>query len=116
MARVLALLALLVTTPSVLGVGLRCNTYLGTDFSQGGAGIETCLAYTTECAQREFFVLGVRTYSMSCDDLFQCKGLPKNICCTKAAEKLVLRCSGTNFPEWKINSTSFGPECSAACP
>ena len=65
---------------------LRCNTYIGTDFSSSGAGIETC-TYATKCIQRKYYVLGVRTYQMSCDDLLQCHDQPANVCCSAVSSR-----------------------------
>ena len=113
--RLLRVVLLLITTATASA--LRCNTYIGTDVTTGGPGIETCLPLITECVMRKFHVFGVPTYTMSCDDLLQCASLPKQTCCTKITGDVstVLRCSDTNFNETRINSTSFGTECSANC-
>ena len=73
---------------------------------------------TKQCIQTESYVVGVRTYGMACDDLFQCAGLPKNICCTKKGQGkdgIVIRCSDSNFPAEKIDHDNFGPECAKLC-
>ena len=97
---------------------LRCNTYIGTDFSSSGAGIETC-TYATKCIQRKYYVLGVRTYQMSCDDLLECHDQPANVCCTLPSSPArypnAIRCAPTNFNETSLNASSFGPECAANC-
>ena len=63
-------------------LALRCNTYLGTDVTSSGAGIETCVVPINHCIQREYWFFGVRTYSMECDDLLQCLSVPPGECCT----------------------------------
>lgn len=95
--------------------GLRCNTYLGTDHSSSGSGIETCVT-ATDCVMREQRVFGVVTYSMSCDDLFQCRGLPPNACCVKQ-NGLVVRCSHMkNFNDTRVSAESFADQaCRAKC-
>ena len=102
---------------------LRCNTYIGTDVSTGGAGTESCVAPIARCVQREFYVLGVRTYSMSCDDLLQCTlphPVPSGTCCTKPDSSMryptVVRCSDHNFNESKLNASNFdSPDCRQNC-
>lgn len=98
---------------------LRCNTYIGTDFSGSGAGVETCIPVVKACVMRQFYVVGVRTYTMSCDDLFQCVAYPPNTCCTQDIHNGslvdVISCSTTNFNHSSANSTSFPPECQKKC-
>ena len=111
----LLLLALLPTASS-----LRCNTYLATDFSSSGTGTESCLQGVTRCIQREAWPLGVRTYSMSCDDLFQCVDVKPGSCCTKRGSiggGVVVRCATENFNKTRINATDFDddPSCSQNC-
>ena len=111
-------LALLAFTAGSAGA-LRCNTYIGTDFYRGGPGTESCPPYPArECVMLQYRVLGVRTYSMACDDLFQCARQPLNSsCCTSSFRNstVVVRCSATDWNVTWINHTSFGPECSTRC-
>ena len=113
-------LLLITLVKAVTVAGLRCNTFLGTDASSSGAGIETCLPLVSRCIQREFYILGVRTYSMSCDEFLQCDAMqPPRTCCTHKAGNSsftgVIRCSPTNFKETRINASTFGKECSRPC-
>ena len=100
-------------------LALRCNTYLGTDVTSSGAGIETCVVPINHCVQKEYWFFGVRTYSMECDDLLQCLSVPPGECCTKSDSSMryptVVRCSTTNFNETTLNLSNFGPECKRNC-
>ena len=100
-------------------LALRCNTYLGTDVTSSGAGIETCVVPINRCIQKEYWFFGVRTYSMECDDLLQCLSVPPGECCTKPDSSMryptVVRCSTTNFNETTLNLSNFGPECKRNC-
>ena len=117
-ANCLVLLILLVASDPWSAHGLRCNTYIGTDFGGSGPGIETCVVgnpLVQKCVQRRFFVLGVRTYGMSCDDLLQCLDLPPNSCCTKA-DGVLIKCSEVNFNETTVTAKSFlDSTCKASC-
>jgi len=118
------LLLLLALTASAADE-VRCNTYLGSAFSQSGAGIETCLMGHEPCVQQLFHVLGVETYSMSCDDYFRC---PDDIghegfCCTintpqivSSNKKMIVKCSSTNFETWNVGPTDFPASCYTMCP
>ena len=112
------LLTIFATAPSASG--LRCNTYIGTDFSHSGPGIESCIGGISRCVMRKFYTFGVRTYSMNCDDLLQCATLPQDICCTQNVANGtfhdVVRCSSSNFAVQSVNASNFGPECDASCP
>lgn len=117
--RVLQLALLLVSASS-----LRCNTYIGTDTTTGGPGTESCPPRPypePRCLQMEYYLLNIRTYGMSCDDLLQCTRLPANAtCCTGvgvAGHPLIIRCSDTNFNVTKINASSFldDPACRTRC-
>ena len=100
-------------------LALRCNTYLGTDVTSSGAGIETCVVPINHCIQKEYWFFGVRTYSMECDDLLQCLSVPPGECCTTPDSSMryptVVRCSTTNFNETTLNLSNFGPECKRNC-
>jgi len=104
---------------------LRCNTYLGSAFSQSGAGIETCLMGHEPCVQQLFYVLGVETYSMSCDDYFRCPDDvgPEGSCCTintptivSSNKKMIVKCSPVNFDTWNVGPADFPASCTAMCP
>ena len=95
---------------------LRCDTYISTDGTSSGTGIETCLAFPPRvCLARSFLTLGIRTYTLSCDDLFQCAGLPENTCCTKSDGATIVKCSSTNFNISAINGSYFGAGCTRRC-
>ena len=99
-------------------LALRCNTYLGTDVTSSGAGIETCVVPINRCIQKEYWFFGVRTYSMECDDLLQCLSVPPGECCTPDSSMrypTIVRCSTTNFNETTLNLSNFGPECKRNC-
>ena len=63
------LLLLLLGAPCVSA--FTCNTYLGTDFAEGGAGHQDCdYLEVKKCIQRSWVdpFLKLQNYGMSCDD------------------------------------------------
>ncbi len=43
------------TVIALNALALRCNTYLGTDVTSSGTGIETCVVPINRCIQREYW-------------------------------------------------------------
>ena len=107
--------------------GLRCNTYIGTDVTSGGAGTESCPPRpwpAPQCLMVKYMsASGVRTYGMACDDFLQCSVLPANTtCCTTSMMRLgpvrgnvTVKCAPRNFNVSKINSTNFEGACRTPC-
>ncbi len=122
-----ALLVILLLLPP-LSSSLICNTYGGdVDGLVSGTGTETCLQNKDHCLQSIFWGVGWTlqldklSYGMSCDDTFQCAGLPENSCCTKKqplagkGKNMVVKCRSENFEKDTMGWDSFPSICETPC-
>ena len=103
-----------------VAAGLRCNTYIGTDVTSGGAGTESCPprpSPSPQCMMIEnMSASGVRTYGMACDDFLQCSVLPADAtCCTASVMRLGPMRGNVTVNVSKINSTNFEGACRTPC-
>ena len=115
------LLALLYLLPTTTADTLRCQTFMGSANGESGEGIETCVVPVSHCIARSYQVFGTQTYTLSCDDLFQCVGIRDDTCCTTSFG-VVVRCFDKNFENpdgttmTRVDNSFFTSDtCSQAC-
>lgn len=108
---------------TALANDLICQTFLGNNLGESGQGTEGCVPGVNRCVARSYLVFNHQTYTLSCDDLFQCPTQVKDRACCTTPLGVTVRCFDENFSDThgntitRIDGTFFEPaaECSTPC-